>query len=1384
VKDRISLHVSVLATWVVGVMHVFDFTGPLSNVVFAGILGDAIDWVTDQVPWPPFDLFAILQNVLEWIMNVLITGLLDAIGYFFIIGLEYFLFYENPRNIDALNEYWMDSLVLYVFIVFVMMFAYYVMLMLLADTEEADIQRIVQRLIVSAIFLVISRELFGFFVAFTNIFALGILPEDYSFYIAVDLLEAIVSGGGVTIVALCLAIFGGVSVLVSGAIFFVALAMRMLIIYVIYAMMPVILGLWVVDVGPGKYGKFFADFLIKIAVVMMILGIIIAGMLAVGAAFGLSEDQTDIEMASDYQGGDSGTTILSTDPDGPRTTLSTDAGRGGELDSESSNVLFRMFMFIATIWVIIATITSLFGMVLSAGSASAGGAGGFTGSQRGRGRAGGGGGGAATGAAGGGAGGAWAAQNQGTTRGSMHAYEMQDGRQVLANPAGGGVAVNPDQGEWDSFGPEDNPLASEDAAPNPFNTTPATSDPTTLGDKASHIGDKGRDTFDGVADYVGGEGTGESIRQTTDEALDSIEHGAAAAAGKIPGSGLASKAANVAKRGGKAYGSVFMTDGAMASIGEMGRIARESPIGHPDKQQPWNQGGDGASGESAVQENGPEFATGAEAFNIGDNVADGDTVNAESDASVGGGDGSGGDTGTYSGDVERTGESEAPEDALHGSAGKDADQSENEGVEERKAEDTSMSSDEMAEELDGPDDELMEKYGYGPTGSESDASVEDDFEVNATAGVSSNIDESQSGDVVTETGTLNDHEYNAAGAGIELEEDWVQSPLDGAAAQEVGGVDEYTEAVQNASVDEKADVMKHEFGDDIEVTSRARVRAEDNDTVGALEVVDRTSDQRFTSNGTTDISNNISGDSNKVTVKGAKYNQSVDSADKIALTDDTVVESASADANGEFKYGETVEHHSEAGMSDTAQSATEDVSVPESRDDVVVSTNGDVPEVSKKKVDAFIDKHKDELSEISNRSRLQDKIEKEMGLDGLDDQGVVYAVQDRYIETQGQSGIQGADSSKYSWDDTVEHHSGAGVDAETAQGPSEEWDGDIDGVGEVADASDVTDLQAAMDPTGEFSSKEFSILSDAEQEKFMNQLEEKYGAEAVESIQRSVELRKDEVSGGLSELQEYANRANNEELPVRDKQSAVSLTGPMGEDMVTEEEVAAFKEMQELSQEFLRENYANADGKVEMYRGLGSRDADIVRQTFDDPTADGYEWPDEHRSKGYTLDREVAEFHNSGGGIVTEQVPVEDVDLAMDHVSGNSDSALTGEQEVLAKTDSQINGEGVEMRGIYPVKDGSGGVTASDEVSGPAQETVQKIDSGELSAMSDEEHETIMAGISTMRQNMEGGLSTQEGVNRVEKWKRHAKENFPEDYDYVVEDANQVIDNSEFDPTL
>lgn len=564
-KDRIYLHASVLAAWVVGTLHVFNFTGSLTNFVFAGLIGDGIDWVTDQIPWPPFDMFGILRNAFDWLLNVVVTGMLDTLGFFFLVGVEEFLFYENPRTIDALNEYWIDSLVLYVFIVFAMTFAYYVMLMLLADTEEAEVQRIVHRLILSAIFLVISRELFGFFVAFTNDIAFRILPADYSFYVAVEMMEGLTAVAGSTMVAFVLAVFGGMGVLVTGVLFFIVLAMRMVLIYVIYAIMPVILGLWVVDVGPGKYGKFFADFLIKIGAVLMIAGILIAGILAVGASFGVAGDGSAIDLASDYDGGPSETTVLSTDPDGPRSQVNMDEGRGGELAGESSSVVFRIFMFLGTSWLIIAVMVSMGGMVLSAGSGSAGGAGGFSGSGSG----------SAAGAGAQGSGGqpGPGVEKDGNTWGSQQVYETEDGSHVVTNPAGGGVLVNPDAGlheqDLQTFGPENNPLADETAEPNPFNTVePET--PPSLSDKASHVGGMMKNGLESMPRGEHVTGTGSDVKNRVQAAYD-----------KIPGP--AKKMGSLAKRGGKAYGSVFMTDGAMASVGEMGRIARESPIGHPNK---------------------------------------------------------------------------------------------------------------------------------------------------------------------------------------------------------------------------------------------------------------------------------------------------------------------------------------------------------------------------------------------------------------------------------------------------------------------------------------------------------------------------------------------------------------------------------------------------------------------------------------------------------------------------------------------------------------------------------------------------------------------------------------------------------------------------------
>jgi hypothetical protein len=893
----------------------------------------------------PWDIFEGIIAAFHWLVDLLITGFLDAIGSFFYTGLEVFLFFRNPRFISPLNWYWERSLIIYLFVVIVMMFAYYVVLMLLADSESADVQRIVQRLIVSAFFVFISRDAIGFFVALTHGFSRGIHPSGYSFHVALDMLEAVTVSAGAGVTALFIAVAGGLGIFITGLIFYIVLAMRMLIVYGVYAISPVLLGFWVVDVGPGKYGKSFAELLFKIFAVMMVLGIIISSVLAVGSAFSNPADM-GVELASDYTA-EGGTVIIQTNDYGPRSQLSGSA-QAGELQSDSlGGVIFRIFMFLGTIWLLLGTVTSLFGMLLSTGVSPPGGSGGSSGNgSRGDGSS----------------GQPWGAEYQGNTTGTAHAYQTPNGNTAIVNPAGGGVVVNPDGPDgqaYSTFGPEDNPLASAEAPANPFNTAPETSDAVTLSEKADYL---------------------------TSGKLSSTQEAISEAGGKtkefLGQQGIAGKAATIggtwAKRAGKATYNVSKQPTVGASLEEAHRIAQESPIGKPQSVDEYDGAGDGVTG-----------AAGVEAFE----------------------------------------------------------------------------------------------------------------------------------------------------------------------------------------------------------------------------------------------------------------------------------------------------------MARTANPSTGDYS-----------------------------------------------------------------------------------------DETVTKGSGTGVGG-TGDGVGK-WNGSFDNVGDIAGSIDVSDVKIEEIKGSVFQEADWVALSESQQERFLNQLEKKYGTEAVEKIQNSIKLRKENVEGGLSELQGYANQANAEDFAIRDENA--SFRG--GE--VTEKEVAAFREMQKLSQEFLRENYTNADGKVELYRGLGEQQADVIRQAFDDPSAAGYDWPNDQRSIGYTTDRDVAEKHNHGGGVVREEVEVEDVDIAMDHVTGESVGFLKKEQEVIAKNNRTIAGDTVEIRGRYSVLD----LERSHEVSGPAQKTIQKVDRDELDSMSDAEHETIMAGISSMReaQNAKStdGLETQEGVNRIEKWKRYAEKNFPDDYDAVVEDAEHVIGNAEHDPDL
>lgn len=511
----------------------------------------------------PWDISQILHNFLLWLVDAISTGVLDLTGAIFTTGVEIFLFYRNPRDIPSLNWYWMHSLTVYLAIIVVMLFVYFLTMMLLGDNDDADIHRMVKRFILSGIFLVISRDVFGFFVAVTNRISQYIYPEAYSFAIGADMAAQLANAPASVMGSLLISLIGSATIIVSAGVLLVVLAMRMFLIYVVYATLPVWLGFWVVDVGPAKYGNVMASLLFRVAAVMMMIGIIISAILSVGAAVGApgATGAATADLADD--GGverftimDDGTVVRATGSYAPG--YFSGGGSGISAASGYGSIILRLFIYLGSIWVTIALFTSMFGMMMSAGSSTPGGAGGFRG--RGGGAAGTGGG------AGGAAGGNLNPNNaqryrEGSTGGLNTFRGQESGDIYTVNEAGDGVRFYSDSGPMDA---DYEVLSGRGSRPDELEQVLGSSGdaPPTLREKGGYLADKlSRGRYSDVkaagSDVIGGV-KGEMGKSSVGSA------------------GL--KVGNLLKRGGKAYGKVAMEPTIAGSVARARHIGRASPI--------------------------------------------------------------------------------------------------------------------------------------------------------------------------------------------------------------------------------------------------------------------------------------------------------------------------------------------------------------------------------------------------------------------------------------------------------------------------------------------------------------------------------------------------------------------------------------------------------------------------------------------------------------------------------------------------------------------------------------------------------------------------------------------------------------------------------------
>lgn len=614
------------------------------------LIGGAIDVGSSLLSDVGGFLSDLIWDFVRALVNLFTTGLLDAVGLIYSTGAEYFLFFQNPYGIAELNDYWYDTLPLFAFIAIAMTIVYFLTMILLADEDKAQPQRMIARLIRASIYVFISKELVAFFVTLTHQISFAVYPASYTFQAGAGIAEQIVATAGNAFVALAFAAVSTGSLILMGMVFFTILAIRMLIVYVVYAIFPVIMGFWIVDVGPAKYGKTFADIALRGMAAMLVVGLLISGFIAVGDSIadpdtidgGLAATE-DQGVASLVETESDDTIVMATGRHASTTPQSAD---GGAFQSDYLfNHLVALMMYLGVMFLSITTILSVGGVVISAGAASPGGAGGFSG----RGSASGGGGGAVD-PSGHSRQGIWAEEMpDGSTSGTVYTQQLDDGRVVLTNPAGGGTIVNPnptdDKRKFQPFEPENNPLATEDAPPNPFNDQGAP----TVAEKARRGKEAMKDTVSSGAektsealDKATSKAADEATDRMSDEQLEEITAGSGNLSDGVDEMKesfkdaksdvetlkseleethpwkAAAKAGNLAKRVGKAGGSVIAQPSAIESLDQAEEVWDNSAF-----RKKWEESG--LLGASPPEEGHRTLAHNTSAFDLGEKNASGES---------------------------------------------------------------------------------------------------------------------------------------------------------------------------------------------------------------------------------------------------------------------------------------------------------------------------------------------------------------------------------------------------------------------------------------------------------------------------------------------------------------------------------------------------------------------------------------------------------------------------------------------------------------------------------------------------------------------------------------------------------------------------------------
>ncbi|QPV64107.1 hypothetical protein I7X12_05635 [Halosimplex litoreum] len=229
---------------------------------------------------PGIDIFGAFRSAIEWSLEQVLRAVLGSLDAVFSVGLEWFLFFRNPTYVAALNGTWWTTLGLYLAIVLVATFGQLLTAELRPQSEGAGVQRWLRRVLLGFVAVLVSRELIGFAVALTNAIAGEFYRYPFRMRLGAELVARLFDSGSL-FVSLALTPVVVVLLLFGLGLLFV-LAVRMYLVYVVYAVFPLLMALWVVDVGPAEHAKALAEQLFSVTAHLLLAGIVLTAVLSIG----------------------------------------------------------------------------------------------------------------------------------------------------------------------------------------------------------------------------------------------------------------------------------------------------------------------------------------------------------------------------------------------------------------------------------------------------------------------------------------------------------------------------------------------------------------------------------------------------------------------------------------------------------------------------------------------------------------------------------------------------------------------------------------------------------------------------------------------------------------------------------------------------------------------------------------------------------------------------------------------------------------------------------------------------------------------------------------------------------------------------------------------